>query len=262
MEYNHLKNGTAKTNSGIKQISFDPETLELRPVLFKVFSGHLSAKGTVQGILDGDVVAQVTWGKSGVHYNVYKNGTDDFTPGQQANMWSALKKKHPWLDAWLEPQERGETNIPESVIPINEYLAVKVKNSRIENAINRFGVPFTLHDFIPCSKGDLQLRPDNLHFNLDEYQPESVSYHNDHCDINKYEEWFGSCGNGSPAVRLDINPTIHLSGSTTAGIPGVLGWQKWKYIVQIKTGIHEKNGKTYGRSFRIWENNKIQSVKE
>jgi hypothetical protein len=270
MEFNQLKNGDAKTNTGIKELAFDSETLEIRPVLFRIYSGYSPSRGTVQGVREGDIIAQCIWNSKSTDYRIYRYGLDDIDLNKQAELWISLREKHPWIDSWLEPSGRGETNIPEEIIPVKNYLSNKIKRARIENALSRFGISgLSVEDFMLSKKKDLQVTPKKLDLNLDEYQPTEKHWTGSLVDIHTSETWYGSTGTGKPATELEIDPEYE-SGSNYAhtetkrkdGTPGIKGWQKWKYIVRIVHGCYEKDHSSYGKSFHVWENVNFQSVKK
>ena len=268
MDFKQLKNGDCKTNTGIKELAFDPETLELRPVLFRIYSGYAPSRGTIQGVCDGDYVAQVVWNSKSIEYRIYRYGGDNVDINKEAEIWLLLRVKHDWMDSWLEPSSRGETIIPENVIPASEYLAVKVKKDRIINALDRFGIQMDHAHFMNSKKHDLQLTPKKLDIDLNIYQPTELHWTGSLVDIHKSEEWFGSTGIGKPAVKLEIDPAYE-SGSNYAhseterkeGTPGIKGWQKWRYIIRIRHGVHETNHSSWGKSFHVWENSACQSVR-
>lgn len=268
MEFQKLKNGDAKTTTGSKQVSFDPETLELRPVLFRVYSGYVPSRGTVQGVKDGDIIASVVWGKNFTDYRLFFWTSTDFSLSEQANLWVRLREKHPWLDAWLEPSGRGETNIPFDVVPESEYLSNKIKWARVSAAISRFGLPFKTEEFMECRKFDLNLNPRKLDIDLSTYESEENHWDGELVNIHQFEEWYGCAGNGSPAVPL-VHNSKYVSGSnyahsetfTRKGVPGVVGWEKWRFLIRIQFGTVVSNHSSHGKKVDIWENSNTASIK-
>lgn len=263
MDYLKLKNGDCRTTTGIKEVSFDPETLEIRPVLFRVYSGYQPDRGTIQGVLNGDIVAQCTWNARGDSYRIYKYGMDNIPYSEQPMYWAKLKEKHPWLDSWLEPSGRSETIIPEEVCPVHEYVAVKVKTARIENCLNRFGITIPVSSFLATRRNDLELTPKELDIDLDTYIAKETHWTGELVNISSSEEFYGSAGIGKPAVKLEIDPDYE-SGSNYGyidverkeGKPGVKGWQKWKYIIHVRYGIYEKDHSSYGVGLKVYDNKK------
>ena len=269
MEFEKLKNGTARTSTGIKELSFDSKTLELRPVLFKVYSGYQPERGTVQGVTVGDIVAQCIWNSKGEEYRIYRFGMDNISPTEQAELWIQLRNKHLWMNSWLEPSGRSETSIPEEIVPKEEYLSTKIKTARIQNLLDRFGIEvFSVEDFMLTRKQDIKFRPIKMDFNPDEYLPNKYHWTGSVVNISTGERWFGSNGNGKPSVELETNPET-VSGSNYAysetfqedGIPGIKGWEKWKFLVCIKYGVYEKDHYTFGNSFTVYKNEKYKTVK-
>lgn len=263
MDYIKLKNGDAKTSTGIKEVGFDPDTLEIRPVLFRVYSGYQPDRGTVQGVLNGDIIAQCTWNANGPNYRIYRYGADDIPYTEQGAFWLKLREKHPWLDAWLEPSNRGETVIPEDIVPVSEYVSITVKTARIQNSLNRFGIAIPATQFLSTRKEELQLIPIPLNIDLDSYIPMERHIVGELVDIHSNEEWYGSTGIGKPAVKLEIEPHYesisnyaHSENVVREGKPGIKGWQKWKYIIRIGYGCYEKDHKSYGTAFTVFDNNK------
>lgn len=263
MDYLKLKNGDCRTTTGIKEVSFDPETLEIRPVLFRVYSGYQPDRGTIQGVLNGDIVAQCTWNSKGDSYRIYKYGQDNVPYSEQPVYWAKLKEKHPWLDSWLEPSGRSETIIPEDVMPVHEYISIKVKTTRIQNCLNRFGIAIPATQFLSTRKNELVLTPKELNVDLDTYLPKENHLTGELVNISSSEEFYGSSGIGKPAVKLEIDPEYvsesnhaHKVPETRNGTPGVKGWQKWKYVIHIKHGIYEKDHTSYGVGITVYENNK------
>lgn len=270
MEFKQLKNGDCKSNTGIKELSFDPETLELRPVLFRIYSGYQPGRGTVQGVLPGDIVAQCHWNTKETNYRIYRYGSDDVDINKQAELWIQLRTKHIWMNDWLEPSGRSETIIPEHVIPVDDYLTVKVKKARIQNCLDRFGLnEFSVNSFMDTKKNDLQLVPKPLQLNLDVYLPEEEHLVGSLVSIRKSEVWYGSAGIGRPAVKLEQfakysskSNYAHEQPEEHPGEPGIKGWKKWKYLVQIESGIYEKDHSSYGMSLKVWENGSFVSLQK
>lgn len=258
MDYqSKLKNGKAMTNTGQRDIAFDPETLEIRPILYRVYSGHVPDRGTIQGVNNNDIVVSLVWDKDGEQYKIYRYGVDTLDRVDQALIGLKIWDKYPWIHEWMMPCERSETIIPEDVIPPAEYLSNKVKLARVKSAIDRFGLPYDSDDFVESRKQDLKFTLRLLDIDLDTYES-SCFIGDDNCRIHQDEKFFGSNGNGSDACLLGFIPTYldeHLdSDNNIPGVPGVTGWNKWKYIVRVKSGVLISDGISHGMSIDIWIN--------
>lgn len=260
-----LKNGKAMTNTGQKDIAFNPDTLEIRPVLYRVYSGHVPDRGTIQGVNNGDVVVSLVWDKDGEQYKVYKYGIDTLPRVDQYHIGRAIWDKYEWIHEWMMPCDRSETIIPESVIPPEEYLSNKVKLARIKSVIERFGIPYNDLDFLDSRKQDLKYTPRILDVDLNTYESTCFK-HSEGCRIDQEEIFFGSNGNCSGAVQLQFVPSYldeHLDWrKCTSGIPGVIGWDKWKYILRIRKGVLISNGVSHGMSIDIWVNRNINPLED
>jgi len=252
-----IKNGKAMTNTGQRDIAFNPETLELRPVLYRVYSGHVPDKGTVQGVNKGDIVVSLVWDKDGEQYKIYQYGVDTLPRVDQGLIGLDIWRKYPWIDEWMMPVERSETVIPEDVIPPSEYLSNKVKLARVKSVVERFGLPYVHNDFVESRKHDLNFSPKLMDIDLNTYEA-SCFNGDDNCRIHQDEKFYGSNGNGSEATELGFIPTYlgeHLDCEMNIpGVPGVVGWDKWKYIVRIKSGVLISDGISHGMSIDIWIN--------
>jgi hypothetical protein len=253
-----LKNGKAMTNIGQREIAFDPESLEIRPILYRVYSGHVPDRGTVQGVNVGDVVVSLVWDKDGEVYKIYKYGIDTLPRVDQYHIGRAIWEKYDWIDDWMQPVSRSETIIPKEVIPEFDYLSNKIKLVRMKNTIERFGLPYHENDFLDSRKQDLKFNPRKLDLDLDEYLAVFNCITKDNLDIDQQEAFFGSNGNGSKAVGLTIYPTytdVHPDWErVTPCKPGVNCWDKWKFIVRVKKGLIISEGVSHGMSLDIWIN--------
>lgn len=258
--YEGIKNGVCRSNTGTKSIVFEPDTLRLRPVLYAVYSGYQPNRGTVQGALDGDLVASVTWGSRTEDYEISRFGAERVSASEEADIWLRLRARYSWLDAWLSPSGRGATWIPEEVIPESEYLSVRAKRARIAEAIGRFGLPYEVEMFARDAKGDLRLKPHPLDMDLDAYQPSEYHWDGSVVGISRYERWFGSAGDGSEAVPLDIDPEYE-SGSNYAhtdtvreeGSPGIVDWRRFRFVIRVCHGAHTRDHFSYGHTVDVWE---------
>lgn len=258
--YDAIKNGSCFSRTGSKQVVFNPQTLALRPVLYAVYSGYRPERGTVQGAIDGDLVASVTWGSRSEDYEISRFGGDRLPLGEEARLWGELKKIHPWLDAWLEPSGRGSVFLPDSVVPESQYLAVRAKRARIGKAISTLGIPYSVDDFARDPKDGLKLEPRPLDCDLDAIQPSEYHWDGSMVEIDRYERWFGSAGDGSPAIPLDIDPE-YTSGSNYAhterdarwGSPGVIGWRSFRFVARVCHGAYIRDHYSYGHTVDVWE---------
>ena len=261
MKFGAIKNGTCRSNTGTKSVVFAPD-LTVRPVLYAVYSGYQPDRGTVQGAIKGDLVASLVWGTGYSKYSIYHHGGDRLPLGEEAELWATLKRLHPWFDGWLEPQGRGDCFLPAAAVAESDYLCVRAKRARAEAAIRRYGLPspYTPDLFEQDRKADLQWDPRPLDLDLNQYQPTERYWTGSLVGISSYERWFGSAGDGSPAIPLDIDPEYE-SGSNYAysetsrseGSPGVIGWRNFRFVVRVCHGVHTRNHFSYGHAVDIWE---------
>lgn len=254
-----VKNGVSSTRTGFVNAVFSPNG-ELRPVLFKVYSGYQPDRGTFQGAVEGDLVATCYWDSNNTVYSLslFRGDTLDFN--RSAEVWQFLKKLHPWLDAWLEPSERGEVSLPESVVPESEYLSVKSKKEKLQKFLQRFGLPYQPEKFEKDLKLRLKLQPRPLDVNLDTIVTHSRSWTGSLVSISESEQWFGSNGNGKLAVELEHEPSFEHGSNyayqeteTGEGTPGVKGWRSWKYVVRVCHGACVKDHYSYGHTVDVWQ---------
>lgn len=254
-----VKNGEARTRTGFVNVVFSPNG-ELRPVLYKVYSGYQPDRGTFQGAVEGDLVATCYWNNDHTVYSLslFRGDTLDFN--KSAEVWPLLKKLHPWLDAWLEPSGRGEVSLPESVVPESEYLSVKHKKGKLQKFLQRFGLPYQPETFERDLKLRLKLQPRPLDVDLDTVVTRCRSWTGSLVSINEEEYWFGSNGNGKPATKLIFDPQFEHGSNyayqeteTGEGTPGVKGWRKWKYVVRVCHGVEVRNHTSYGHTVDVWQ---------
>lgn len=261
-EFKQLENGRSQTSTGFKRLAFDPITLNLMPVLYRVYSGYLPDRGTVQAVKDGSIVCSVEWNSKGPEYFLYRYGEKTCSVGDQARYWIDLKDKHPWMSDWLEPSPRSETLIPLEIIPESEYLSIKVKNGRITNWSNRFGLSnsFNLELLMKTKAKDLCLAPIMLDFDPDKYCSTELHHIGELVNIHESEEWVGSNGDGKEAKTLEFKPTVeHRSNYpyqedyTELGKPGIEGWNKFKFLIKISYGIYTKDHMSNGIGVNTWQ---------
>jgi len=254
-----VKNGSSFSRTGSKQVVFTP-TLSLRPVLYAVYSGYQPERGTVQGARCGDLVASVTWGSQSEDYEIFRFGGDRLPLGEEARLWAELKRLHPWFDSFLEPSGRGSVFLPDSVVPEAEYLSVRAKRARIGEAISTLGLPYCVEEFARDPKTELHFEPRAMDVDLDTIQPSEYHWDGSVVGISRYERWFGSAGDGSPAIPLDIDPD-YTSGSNYAytdteehdGSPGVVGWRNYRFVVRVRHGAYTRDHFSYGHTVDVWE---------
>jgi len=115
-------------------------------------------------------------------------------------------------------------------------------------------------DFARDPKGGLNLEPRPLDVDLDTIQPEEYHWDGSGVGISRYERWYGSAGDGSEAVPLDIDPK-YTSGSNYAhtdveekeGSPGVVGWRNFRFVVRVRHGAYTRDHFSYGHTVDVWE---------
>lgn len=258
-----MKSGVCRSNTGYKCVAFDPQSLELRPVIFAVYSGYQPERGTFQGVHPGDILATVSWDRNGELYliravdNLGAQG-DRLDLNKEVELWSTLQAKHPWLNEWLEPQGRSGAWLPVSE---DEYLSVKAKRNRIQKFLDRFGLAerFDVGTFEQDRKSDLCLMPRPLDVDLNEIQSKEYHWTGSLVSIHQSEEWWGSNGDGS-ATPLQIAPEFtsgsnyaHSETSHEDGNPGVVGWERFKFVIRVCHGVHCRDHSSYGHSVDVWQ---------
>jgi len=266
VRYEQLRNGICYSKKGIKSIAFNPKDMEIRPVLFGVFSGPRAEQCSVQGVMPDDIVAVCKWDGNRTIYTIYKWGvSEDLSKIEKDQYWEKLYAKHPWLHDFMEPSPRGGVSIPETVINPDDYVAMVKKRQRLKDVFDRFGFTGDWNEYRSAKKEDLQTFPEPINkdiINLDTYVA-SITEDHDGTPLS-YEEWYGSSGNGKPAVTLETVFDIVRIGDTTGfgnppvliakGVPGVRGYHKWRFIIRVQHGIYTSEGKSHGVRVNIWIN--------
>lgn len=252
-----LKNGVCYTNTGYRALSFN-SNLELSPVMYAVYSGYQPNRGTYQ--VKEEIVLEYRWGH-GDPGTLYLNGK----PIKEDNpIWKIIKEKYSFAVDFLKRHSRSGSFIPTEIIAESEYLTVKAKRRKIEKFLKRFGLDkyYKVESFLFCPKQDLRLVPRDLDFNPDKYLPRSKSASGSLVDIDQYERFFSSDGNGS-CIELKVVPETesidHAGGTTryyTKGKPGIPSWKNKKYLIRVIHGAHTSTAYSHvswGKEIDVWK---------
>lgn len=241
---NTIKNGEIKRYTGEKQVAFDPKTGKIREVLYAVYSGFSNQQGTVQSVYDGDIIAVVSWsnrayGKEHRLYRIYNGHKTSIPVPETGALWLMIREQNPWLDAWLEPNEREiPVFIPLDIIPEIEYLSNQRKLMHLVKCFDRFSLDYDPKDFVTSKKTDLNLIPREIDIDMNVMPFESI-----------VTEWWGSAGTKKTPVKLDIT----LSNDVTEATYAVRGWKRFKHIIRIRHEIYTSKKGSFGKSIDIWK---------
>lgn len=261
-----IKNGDSRSNTGHRLLVFEPGYLGLRPVTHAVHSGYQPERGTFQQAYEGDIVAIVCWDRSGGKYHIHKVDSTgspwniNVPFGEAAQIWADIRHKHSWADEWLEPSGRSGVWIPEEIVPASEYTSTLKKVAKLEKCFSRFGLPFKVENFIKDPGKGLNTFPRSLDIDLDTIQTERRTWDGSVVAINVSEQWFGSNGNGKPAVELEHEPEFehgsnyaHTETTRGEGKPGIKGWRKWRFVIRVCHGAYERDHSSYGHTIDVWK---------
>lgn len=230
-----LKNGEIRKHTGKKQIAFVPNTLEIREVLYAIYSGFPNQQGTIQSVYKGDIVAFIEWnGQSEdcqIGYLDHEANVCTLPVAQTGELWITLRELHPWLDAWLEPSKRDEpVFIPKEIIPEMSYIMNRKKLEALVKTFDRFALQYDPAEFMDSKKADLKLKPREIDIDMDKYESNAP-----------VEEWWGSLGTKREPIKLEVK-----NGMVTR-------WRKFKHIVRVRMNIYKaKSGVTWGNSIDVW----------
>lgn len=261
-----IKNGISRSNTGHRLLVFERGYLGLRPVTHAVYSGYQPDRGTFQQAYEGDIVAIVSWDKSGEQYHISRVDSTgspwniEVPLGEAAEYWTAIRHMHPWADEWLEPSGRSGVWIPDDIITESEYISTIKKKTKLEKCFSRFGLPFKVENFLQDPGKGLKTFPRSLDVDLDTIQTQYKTWDGSVVSINESEQWFGSNGNGKPAVKLEHDPEFehgsnyaHTETTRGEGTPGIKGWKKWKFVVRICFGAYTTDHSSWGHTIDVWQ---------
>ncbi len=262
----NFANGNARSNTGFRSVLFSA-TGELRPVAFCVRSGYAPDRGTVQvSPRQGDLIARVEWRRAGAEYTLAVAEDDGDCQGVAVNindaveMWATLKRRHAWLDSWLEPVSRGPSFLPDEGWG-GESLADRSKRERCEAAIRRYGLPFAYsQEWAITPKSGLNTAARPLDFDPATYQAEWRSWDGSMVGINRKERFFSTAGNGSPAIELlpvldeeHGSNYAHERTERRQGVPGIPGWDSRRYLIRVVDGAYTREHHSYGVRMDVWD---------
>jgi hypothetical protein len=258
-----MVNGEARSNTGYRQVVFGPH-FEMRPVIYRVYSGYQPTRYTVQVINVGDLLFRVEWGRSFETFSVeVVTGADYGGPTTRTlaeteawPLWETLRKRFPQADDFIKKVKRGPSYLPTDIWPEDQDLSALAKVSRKAGFESRYGVELP-SGVLTSPKAGLCYAPiDKPLAELLDLNPSEYSWDGSMVGIHRTTRYWWSNGRGVAMPAVPVDRVNYESGSNYAHeettldepmVEGLLPPPKWaRFLVEVCTGAYTSDHFSHG----------------